>query len=136
MAKVKDTVFYGVIKHAVFVVLASVLLTLALDRIGYKGLELNFSEFYQSIVTFTTGAMIAVFLGVFFSEADRMKYIREHKGSFTLFIAIILNLLVIVGLGLIVDKAHYISVFTSVIIVTTLDIVYLIMCLVKISLNK
>lgn len=64
---------------------------------------LDAASLYAGISTFTTGAMIAIFLAAFFSNDTRMRLLRESQHSLTIFYIVLTDLLVIIGSGAFVN---------------------------------
>lgn len=94
--------------------------------------------FYQAAITFTTGALISVFLAVFGSSAKRIQRLRNLPGATTIYFVAILDLILIVFAGLGID--HDISqIANAALLVTTtlmIDTIYMIMRLVYISFKE
>jgi len=95
----------------------------------------NNEQFYQAAVTFTTGALISVFLAVFASPAKHIERLRELSGTTTIYFVAILDLVIIVLSGLGLNNSISLLSMSILFIVAALmiDAVYMIMRLVYIS---
>jgi hypothetical protein len=95
---------------------------------------LNQEQFYQAAVTFTTGAMIAIFVAVFYSDAKRMKVLRELPGALTIYMVVLFDLMVITFTGLFLEDGRLTPLIIVIFYVTHL--VYVIARLAGLALKN
>lgn len=135
MGSFKDRLAYGLIKHLVpFAALTAALSLVASHHAGYLQ-KLNASSYYQALVTFVTGSMIAIFLAVFYSDSIRAKFIQKHKAALTLYMVILLELIALVTCGLFVRDSHTAPLCIVLITLVMLDITSLVARLIAIALK-
>jgi len=65
-----------------------------------KIIDLNISLLYQGVVTYATGAMIAIFIAIFHSDDSRILLLRRHQHAKTIYSTIVTDLIVLVASGL------------------------------------
>ena len=95
---------------------------------------LNQEQFYQAAVTFTTGAMIAIFVAVFYSDAKRIKVIRELPGATTIYLVVLFDLIIITLAGLFLQDDQLMPII--IVIFYMIHLVYVIARLAGLALKK
>jgi hypothetical protein len=103
--------------------------------------NLDIGTLYAGIATFTTGAMITIFLAAFFSENVRMNLLRNSRHSHTIFYMILTDLLAIIGSGIFINTtvahAHFLRMMALIImIIFTLNLTAMVLRLVNLLLKK
>lgn len=74
--------------------------------------DMNLELFYSGVITFATGAMIALFIAVFYSDHKKVKFFTELNQAKTLCYVIIANLIIIVFSGAFIatNLPHHIAI--------------------------
>jgi hypothetical protein len=134
MVNFKKRLTYGLLKHflgfAIFVIVFGVIAAHHQKEINH----LSISAYYQALITFITGSMIAIFLAVFYSDSIKIKYARHHRGALTLYILILLELIILVVSGLFVRDGSTAPLVLVIMTTVMLDVTYIIARLISLAL--
>jgi hypothetical protein len=124
------------VKHYVAVTVIVAILSVILINLVSSKLKLNADNYYTGVVTLSTGAMVAIFLAVFYSDAARIQYIRQQVGAFQLFFIVLVDLVVAVATGLLIDVNRSAN-MTAIVILTVIliDLLWIITRLVYLALK-
>lgn len=136
MIAFKQTYLYGIGMHLLSGAFVSALLWWLSKFVNYSLGEINFNLFYQAAITFTTGAMIAILLAVFYSDNVRIRVAREHRAAFTFFAVIIAEMVTMVFSGLFIDRSPTNVLALILVCVCMVDMSYLVLRLAYLALSK
>lgn len=89
----------GLVIHLLMELVITGVLTAVLLPFRAQIVTLNVELIYQGVVTYATGAMIAIFLAVFHSDNAGMRLLRNHPHSRTIYYIIMNDLLFVVASG-------------------------------------